>query len=119
MGTRRTNQSRLLSYSVDLFQGGVDSDASPYMLPPGMAAVGENIEFYRDNTLRVRRGLTRLTPVSKTGMTLTHRLQGEVRTVLRQGTALSTVSGGVVTPAGTLPDEGHLFLRALDSVVVV
>lgn len=57
MGTRQTNQRKYLSYSIDLFQGGVDSDASPYMLPPGLASVGENIEFYRDNTIRARRGL--------------------------------------------------------------
>ena len=85
MATRNSRQQRYISHSIDLFQGGMDSDASPYMLPPGAATLGENVEFYRDNTLRSRRGWQAILPASKTGMFITHRLQGKVCWVYRQG----------------------------------
>lgn len=58
MGTRQSIQPRIISHSIDLFNGGMDSDASPYTVPQGSAVLGENVEFYRDGTLRSRKGFT-------------------------------------------------------------
>lgn len=78
MGDRRTNQSKYISHSVDLFVGGMDSDASPYMLQSGQAILGENIEFYRDNTIRSRMGYTAVVPASLTGSFRIQRIDGQV-----------------------------------------
>lgn len=84
MATKQTVQPRTLSYSVDLFKGGMDSDASPYTIADGQAVLGENVDFYRDNTLRSRRGYELTANVNKDGQFITQRMNSEVRRFYRE-----------------------------------
>lgn len=78
MATRQTVQPRIVNHTVDLFKGGMDSDASPYSVVEGQAVLGKNIEFYRDNTLRSRKGYVLDLMTKRIGSWITHRVGGQV-----------------------------------------
>lgn len=97
----------------------MDSDASPYTVPVGSATLGENVEFYRDNTIRARRGWAKLADANKMGMFLTHRINGQVLQVFRWNNNLMKLSNGTSSQLGTLYGGQHTFLRVLNGVLVV
>lgn len=118
MSTRQTVQQRIMSYSVDLFAGGMDSDASPYRTTDNMAILGENVEFYRDNTLRSRQGYTLSTPVDEEDNFITQRVGGTVRRYFKEAGHYKSEANGTIDFVG--PSTGkHTFLRILDGVLVV
>ncbi len=120
MATRQSVQPRIISHSIDLFTGGMDSDASPYMLQPGQAVLGENVEFYRDNTLRSRKGYT-LEPggIPITGSYTVQRLQGAVKYLYKQAGQYYARFNGTSTPLAPAQGNTHNFLRILNGVLIV
>lgn len=80
-----------------------------------MAALSENVVFYRDGTIRSRKGYLLTNASPKTGMFVTHRLNGSVNTVYRNGGELKVGSAVV----GALPDEPHHFLRTQEKLLIV
>lgn len=118
MATRQSVQQRILSHSVDLFLGGMDSDASPYMLQEGKASLGQNINFYRDNTLRSRMGYLLDTLATVNGQYVTQRISGLVKRVFRQGASYKTETAGTVTTVGAAALE-HSFVRVNGGVLAI
>lgn len=117
MGSRQSIQPRIISHSIDLFTGGMDSDASPYMLPPGSAVLGENVEFYRDNTLRARQGYSLDATAAITGEFTVQRI-GTVNRIYRSGNSYQSVHNNTVTTLGTA-SAPHTFVRILGGVLIV
>jgi hypothetical protein len=118
MPSRQTIQPRTLSHSVDLFAGGMDSDASPYRVAEGQAVLGENIEFYRDNTLRSRKGYELKTPITQVGQFITQRLNGVIKNVYRDGALYKAVNIGQIEVLGAA-SSAHNFIRVVNGVLAV
>lgn len=118
MATRQTVQPRILSHSIDLFTGGMDSDASPYRLQEGQAVLGENVEFYRDNTLRSRLGYTLDTAVNKSGQFITQRINGLIKRVYQESGYYKSEYNGTITVEGDAEGD-HNFVRTLGGVIAI
>lgn len=118
MATRQSVQPRTISHSIDLFTGGMDSDASPYRLQEGQAVLGENVEFYRDNTLRSRQGYLLDTAVNKTGQFITQRINGVIKRMYKDTGYYKSEYDGVVTVEGDAEGD-HTFVRILGGVLAV
>lgn len=119
MASRQSIQPRIISHSVDMFAGGMDSDASPYTLQPGQAVLGENVEFYRDNTLRSRKGYaleTASIPIN--GEFSVQRIQGTVKYLYRQGSQYWSRTNEVSAALGSSSGD-HRFLRILNGALIL
>ncbi len=119
MASRPGTQQRNILHSIDLFKGGMDSDASPYTLPEGSAVLGSNVEFYRDNTIRSRAGYTLESNTSKSGVYVTQRLpEGVYRLYRREGGLYRKGSNGEEF-LGSVSNSPHTFVRLLNSLLVI
>jgi len=96
----------------------MDSSASPYTVPEGQAILGENVDFYRDNTLRARRGYTLGTSAFISGQFVTQRMNGVISKLFREGASYKLETNGTVTSVGSA-STSHNFVRITGGVLIV
>ena len=96
----------------------MDSSASPYMVPEGQAILGENVDFYRDNTLRARKGYTLGATAVKSGQFVTQRLNGVISKLYREGISYKLETNGAISNVGTA-STSHNFVRTTGGVLIV
>lgn len=122
MPSRQTNQSRIINHTVDLFQGGLDTDASPYRIAEGAATTARNVEFYRDNTLRSRLGYKLDTQAVKEGQFIVQRVNGIVSRFYKQqytGQLVKANQQEGQNAVGFSLSYPHNFVRVLDGVLYI